>query len=457
LKILLDAAIAAAYGRSFSLALYVDPFGPLLPEAPAGPASPTALPPASTYWLTVAGTSVPFLLAGVTLMIRRLRDAGLPPILALLFFAPFLKFLSFAALAALPSRPPSRTVRYDEGPFRSAEIDVTPPVPSERSVARSRHRIALLYGAFSGAAVGVLAMVFSVVVLREYGVPLLIATPFVGGFTATSVYARLHRPSARGTVTVTVLALTVALIAMVLSAMEGMACILLASPLLCVEALLGGYLAHSIARSHPSATAGATSSALAVLPFVFAANAVSPPPAEASTPVESAIVVHAPTEVVWKRVIAFPPLAPPTELLFRAGIAAPLRATIDGEGPGAVRRCEFTTGTFVEPIVVWVPGRELSFSVSSQPDPMREVTLYAGPRPPHLDGYLESTRGQFVLEPLPDGSTRLVGRTWYRMHMAPVWYWRFWSDRIIHAIHMRVLRHVAALAEADARGPTEDR
>ncbi len=398
LKILLDAAISAAYGRSFSLALYVDPFGPLLPEATAGSANSTVLPPASAYWLTVAGTSLPFLLAGVALMIRRLRDAGLPPTLALLFFAPFLKFLAFAALAVIPSKHPPRMARYDDGPFRSAEIDVTPPVPSERSVARSRHRIALLYGAFSGAAVGVLAMVFSVVVLREYGAPLLIATPFVGGFTATSVYARLHRPSARGTLAVTGLALTVALVAMVLSAMEGMACILLASPLLCAEALLGGYLAHSIACSNPSA-----------------------------------------------------------ELPFRAGIAAPLAATIDGEGPGAVRRCEFTTGTFVEPIVVWVPGRELSFSVSSQPDPMREVTLYAGPRPPHLDGYLESTRGQFVLEPLPDGSTRLVGRTWYRVHMAPVSYWRFWSDRIIHAIHMRVLRHVAALAEADARAPTPDR
>jgi hypothetical protein len=57
-----------------------------------------------------------------------------------------------------------------------------------------------------------------------------------------------------------------------------------------------------------------------------------------------------------------------------------------------------------------------------------------------------------VLEPLADGSTRLIGRTWYRMHMAPVPYWRFFGDRIIRTIHMRVLKHVAALAEADALG-----
>jgi hypothetical protein len=153
---------------------------------------------------------------------------------------------------------------------------------------------------------------------------------------------------------------------------------------------------------------------------------------------------------VWKRVIAFPPLDPPNELLFRAGIAAPLAATIDGEGVGAVRRCKFTTGDFVEPIDVWRPGRELSFHVASQPDPMRELTLYPGPRPPHLDGYLESVKGQFVLEPQADGTTRLVGRTWYRTHMEPAEYWRLWGDAILHRIHLRVLDHVAKLAEADA-------
>jgi hypothetical protein len=81
---------------------------------------------------------------------------------------------------------------------------------------------------------------------------------------------------------------------------------------------------------------------------------------------------------------------------------------------------------------------------------MKEWTLYPGPRPPHLDGYLQSTHGQFVLEPLPDGGTRLIGRTWYRVHMEPEGYWRLWGDAIIHAIHERVLAHVARLAEADA-------
>ncbi|MGH7150622.1 MAG: hypothetical protein ACREIU_07990, partial [Planctomycetota bacterium] len=148
----------------------------------------------------------------------------------------------------------------------------------------------------------------------------------------------------------------------------------------------------------------------------------------------------------------FPPLPPPTELVFRLGVAAPIGARIEGEGVGAIRRCIFTTGEFVEPIEVWAPGRELAFSVVAQPDPMRELTLWRGPRPPHLDGYLESTRGQFLLEPLPGGRTRVIGRTWYRTNMVPEAYWRLWADRIIEAIHLRVLRHVASLAEGDATG-----
>jgi hypothetical protein len=126
-------------------------------------------------------------------------------------------------------------------------------------------------------------------------------------------------------------------------------------------------------------------------------------------------------------------------------------AVINRKGEGALRRCIFTTGSFVEPIETWDPPRELSFAVVSSPDPMHEWTLWDGPRPPHLNGYLESTRGQFLLETLPDGRTRLVGRTWYRTNMVPERYWRLWADPIIHTIHMRVLRHVAALSEGPIR------
>ena len=84
---------------------------------------------------------------------------------------------------------------------------------------------------------------------------------------------------------------------------------------------------------------------------------------------------------------------------------------------------------------------------------MKEWTFYSDIHPPHLEGYLVSRRGQFLLTRLPDGRTQLEGTTWYEHGLWPSEYWRVWSDKIIHAIHLRVLKHVKQLAEADEAGP----
>src|SRR5262249_6162021 len=118
------------------------------------------------------------------------------------------------------------------------------------------------------------------------------------------------------------------------------------------------------------------------------------------------------------------------------------RATIAGR----IRYCMFTTGAFVEPIDVWDEPRRLAFGVRSSPPPMEELSPYPI-HPPHLDGYFVSTRGEFRLERLPSGGTRLTGIPWYRNRLAPSAYWGLWSDAIIHRIHMRVLRHIQRLSE----------
>src|SRR5207244_12054829 len=103
-------------------------------------------------------------------------------------------------------------------------------------------------------------------------------------------------------------------------------------------------------------------------------------------------------------------------------------------------------GAFVEPIQVWDAPHLLRFDVAEQPAPMREWSPYAI-HPPHLDHYLNSRRGQFKLERLPDGRTRLEGTTWYTNRLWPQRYWGLSSDYIIHRIHGRVLEHVQELSE----------
>jgi hypothetical protein len=170
-------------------------------------------------------------------------------------------------------------------------------------------------------------------------------------------------------------------------------------------------------------------------------------PEPAVRAVETEVIIDAAPAEVWPHVIAFPPLPEPDDWFFRTGIAYPQRAEIHGTGVGAVRHCVFSTGTFVEPIEVWHPPSLLRFRVTEQPEPMTEWGPYHI-HPAHLDHYLCSQQGQFHLERLPDGRTRLVGTTWYSNRMWPAAYWGLWSDYIIHRIHGRVLIHIKKLAEA---------
>jgi hypothetical protein len=79
---------------------------------------------------------------------------------------------------------------------------------------------------------------------------------------------------------------------------------------------------------------------------------------------------------------------------------------------------------------------------------MNELSPYRDLRPPHLNDYLQSRKGQFHLTRLADNQTLLEGTTWYQNSFWPEAYWGLWSDYIIHRIHLRVLNHIKRLAES---------
>jgi hypothetical protein len=140
--------------------------------------------------------------------------------------------------------------------------------------------------------------------------------------------------------------------------------------------------------------------------------------------VRSSVEIKASPKDVWKQVVAFSQIEPPHELLFREGVAYPIRAEIVGKGAGAERHCVFSTGVFVEPVQIWDEPRRLKFSVTENPPPMEEWTPYHHIEPPHLHGFLKSEGGEFLLTSLPNGNTRLVGTTWYQHGLWPAAYWR---------------------------------
>jgi hypothetical protein len=243
-------------------------------------------------------------------------------------------------------------------------------------------------------------------------------------------------------------------LALLALAVDGIFCLVMAMPIALPLAAIGGSFGYLVLRRHwlQEGTPAFLSVLLVFVPGVqWMEHVVAPAPSVYE--VRTAVDIQASPENVWQQVVAFAEIPPPKESMFRAGIAYPIRAEIVGSGPGAKRHCVFSTGAFVEPILVWDEPHLLKFSVTSNPAPMEEWTPYAHIEPPHLHGFLMSNGGQFLLTPLPNGGTRLEGTTWYRHSLWPAAYWRLWSDAIIHQIHLRVLRHIRDEAENRTREP----
>ena len=170
----------------------------------------------------------------------------------------------------------------------------------------------------------------------------------------------------------------------------------------------------------------------------------------ASFSVSTSVVINAKIEDVWDTVIAFPEIPDPPKGIFRLGIAYPVEARIEGDGVGAVRYCTFSTGSFVEPITEWDAPHRLSFDVTENPPPMKEISIYGDMHAPHLHGHMVSKKGQFQLSER-DGKVLLEGTTWYTHSISPGFYWGLVSDEIIHRIHLRVLNHIKKHSEKRTR------
>jgi hypothetical protein len=274
-----------------------------------------------------------------------------------------------------------------------------------------------------------------------YGLTLFAIIPFCVGGIAVSA---LCPATALGAMFDGALSVILVSSLTLLSGSEGLLCILMAIPLGAPLGALGGLAIH-VSRQGTKSSHAAW---LLLLPVMTMGWNTRVPPA--TFQVRTAIVIGAPPDVVWRHVVSFSDLPEPGEWYFRAGLAYPQRARIVGSGPGAIRYCEFSTGPFVEPIEVWNEPALLRFKVTRNPPPLREWSPYRKVLPRHLEGNLVSNQGEFRLTPLAQNRTLLEGTTWYRHSLRPEQYWRWWSDAIIHRIHLRVLHHIQQLSETDA-------
>jgi uncharacterized membrane protein YhaH (DUF805 family) len=361
---------------------------------------------------------------------RRAADANVGEWIAPLAVLPYIQIPVILFLSVTPSRT-------DTGREASATSAAMPVAVGEAAA-----------GVLAGAVLTGLSVALGALVLGVYGIGLFLVAPFVIG-VITSYLANYRGDIGRWKSFLLVLtAMTVGSLAVVLVALEGIICIAMAAPLELCLALLGSYVGRDIAlRSRRPAER--TLSCVALLPLALAVEKVLPPSTSFET--VQTIVVEAAPEAVWRSLLSTDPVEGPLALPFRLGVAYPLRGEVIGEGVGATRRGEFSTGSAIERVTEWEPNRKFAFVVVEDIPAMRELSPYEHVHAPHVVGYFRTMHTSFELVSRPDGHTEIIERTSHELRLDPALYWLPIARWVVHENNARVLAHIRRHAERSVR------
>lgn len=256
--------------------------------------------------------------------------------------------------------------------------------------------------------------------------------PFIMGFI-NAFFWRKHRVTVGPSFGYGFVNLVVGLIYSYFMMGEGYICLIIVAPLIYVFILLGILVAKLMFKWNQSTL---NISVVAALGGLFILNILTATPAESQ--VTDRVLIHAKPEVVWQNVAAFSPIASEPEYwLFKIGLPSPVQSTVEGNYVGANRKCIFSNGiVFDEKIVEYEENRKLTFAITKQPDD------------PEILGHLTLSKGQFILEDNGDGTTTLIGTSWYDLKVKPSLYFDLWTQNIVRNVHLQVMEHMKELAEA---------
>lgn len=215
---------------------------------------------------------------------------------------------------------------------------------------------------------------------------------------------------------------------------EGVICLLIVSPLLLGFLWCGVLLGKYIYRKDNTLL---KSSTLLIFIALFVYDTFSDH--NYSNMVSDEMVINAPKEIVWKYVAQHPVnTTAPSYWLFNIGLPCPIQSTTTSDTIGAERKCIFSNGaTFDEIVVEYKTDSLFTFDIIKQPDD------------PEIIGHINIERGQFILKENANGTTTLIGNSWYSLKVFPVWYYDLWAIDITRNVHIRVMEHIKSLAEKD--------
>jgi len=285
---------------------------------------------------------------------------------------------------------------------------------------------------------------------RRYGWTVFVSIPFFLGFFPAALLRITGPKPWRDCLRLTIGTVLLLSTGFLVFRAEGLICLLLVVPLGLPVAIFGAFMGYLLL--HKTATMPPVGAATLVVIGLATSLLAEMRQRQAPTYVVSnSIDIAAPPSIVWPALIHMGDLGPPTDLLFKLGVACHQRVDIYGNGVGAMRVCTLTTGQLHEKIIDWKPERRMAWISVTTPAPLKELNPFGKTDPPHLHGFYKSVGGQFTLTPIGSDSTRVTRSSSYQHNMYPAYYWRLWCDYVARRGHMHVLNVLREDAEHGVR------
>ncbi|GHC58181.1 hypothetical protein [Ulvibacter litoralis] len=205
----------------------------------------------------------------------------------------------------------------------------------------------------------------SIAFFGNYGWLLFLLAPFLLGFAPSFVISNIEPVSKKKSYVLGFTSLFLACLGLVVLGVEGLICILMASPLFIAATFLGILLVDRINIQKINNPRIILLIILAYILSFFTLDYVND--TNQLIPITSSIVIDKPIETIWEVTTNNIEISKPDLFLDKFGIGYPKSITFFNKGVGATRDFNFSTGSYLQSVTAWDAPNLISFETKKSP------------------------------------------------------------------------------------------
>ncbi len=290
-------------------------------------------------------------------------------------------------------------------------------------------------------------LIFSILNYGVYGYTLFLSIPFTIAFILSFREAPNSKGKALLAWSKALGIITILSLLLLAAGAEGVICILMAVGLIILPTFAGCLLGFALSKAFQK-------NKFSILLMVFLINPGTltydvNDTAKIESVAQTSVQINAPPSVVWKNLTQKVSFNKSHNFFLKSGVSYPLDMEIIQKDSLNYLSCQTNNGLTLFKIDSLIAPSKLQFSATQEILPMRELTLYHDLDAAHLHGYFESDYGVFEVQPLNDNQCLLIAKTQYSYTITPAFYWKWWSDYLLNAMHKNVLTKVKEISEND--------